>query len=95
VPTLDELQELALAHHRMRQVEPGELDLLRMEDAERVEIPVVERAVILVLQRADGMRHALDRIGLAVRPVVHRVDAPRIARALVRGLADAVHDRVP
>jgi len=66
-----------------------------MEDAERVEIPVVERAVVLVLERADGVRHALDRIGLAVRPVVHRVDAPRIARALVRRLADPVHDRVP
>ncbi len=77
-----------------RQVQARELDLLRVEDAERVEVPVVERPVVLVLQRAQRVRHALDRVGLAVRPVVHRIDAPRVARALVRGLADPVHHRV-
>ncbi len=30
---LHELQQLALAHHRVREVEPGELDLLRVVDA--------------------------------------------------------------
>src|SRR5713101_7164571 len=34
VAALDELQQLALAHHRVGEVEPGELDLLRMEDSE-------------------------------------------------------------
>jgi len=46
--------------------EAAELDLLRWKIAERVEIPVVERAMVLVLQGAEGMRHALDGIGLAV-----------------------------
>ena len=55
-----------------------------------VEEPVVERPVVLELQRADRVRDALDRVRLAVREVVHRVDAPRVARAVVRGLADPV-----
>src|SRR5215813_1044982 len=40
------------------------------------------------------MRHALDRVGLSVRPVVHRIDAPRIAGPLMRGLANPIHDRI-
>ena len=32
--------------------------------------------MILEFQRADRMRDALDRVGLAVREIVHRVDAP-------------------
>jgi len=50
--------------------------------------------MVLVLERADRVRHALDGVGLAVRPVVHRVDGPSIAGALVRRLADAIHDRI-
>src|SRR5207253_5595389 len=44
--------------------------------------------------RAHRMRHALDGVGLAVGPVVHRIDAPGVAGALVSGLADAIHDRI-
>ena len=40
------------------------------------------------------MGDALDRVGLAVGPVVHGVEAPLVARALVGGLADTVHDGV-
>src|SRR5438445_3714211 len=50
--------------------------------------------MVLVLQCAQRVRDALDRVGLAVGPVVDRVDAPLIARALVRGLADPVHDGI-
>ena len=35
-----------------------------------------------------------DRVRLAVGVVVHRVDAPLVARAVVRGVQDAVHDRI-
>ena len=38
---------LPLAQHRVREVEPGELDLLRVIDAEALEVPVVKRAVDL------------------------------------------------
>jgi len=40
------------------------------------------------------VRDFLDGIRLPVRPVVCRVDAPCIARAVVRGAQDPVHDRV-
>ena len=65
-----------------------------MIDAERVQEPIVERPVVGVLQRAEGVRDALDGIGLAVRPVVHGINTPAVAGAVMRGLADAVHDRV-
>src|SRR5205823_1077448 len=52
---LHELQQLALAHDRVIQIEPRELDLLRpraaeQARAERIDEPVVERAMILELQ---------------------------------------------
>ncbi len=55
----------------------------RGSNARLIEKPVVERPVVLELERADRVRHALDRVGVAVREVVHRVDAPRVARPVV------------
>jgi len=40
------------------------------------------------------MGDALDRVRLPVRPVVHGVDAPRVARARMLGVQDAIHDRI-
>ena len=45
------------------------------------------------------MRDALQRVGQAVREIIHGIDAPGIARAVVLGVADAVergvaHDQV-
>ena len=91
---LHELQQLALAHHRVGEIEPGELDLLRVVDAQLAAEPVVQRAVVLELQRADRVGDALDRVGLPVRVVVRRVDAPLVAGAMVVGPLDAVHHRV-
>ena len=59
-----------------------------------VDEPVVERPMVLELQRAQGMRDALDRVGLPVREVVGRVDAPRITRARMLRVEDPVQDRV-
>ena len=56
--------------------------------------PVVERAIVLELERAKGVRDPLDGVGLAVRPVVEGVDRPRIARPVVVCVPDAVHQRV-
>ena len=94
VALLHQAQQTAFAGHDIGEFQFGELDLLRMVDAQRVQIPVVKRAVVHVLQRAERMGHALNRVGLAMRPVVHRVDAPLIAGALVRRMADAVHHRI-
>ena len=46
------------------------------------------------LERADGVRDVLDGVALAVREIVHRVDAPLVAGAVVRGVLDAVQQRV-
>ena len=50
-PSVDQPQQLALAHHRVGEVQARELDLPRAVDAQLVEEPVVERPVVLVLQR--------------------------------------------
>ena len=68
--------------------EPRELDLARRDRSPScVDEPVVERAVVLELERADRVGDALDRVRLAVRPVVHRVDAPGVAGAVVAARA--------
>ena len=56
--------------------------------------PVVERPVILELERADRVRDALDRVRLAVGEVVQRVDAPLVAGARVGRVQDPVEHRV-
>ena len=81
---LHQLQQLALAKQRVGDVEPVEFNLLRRKDAELLDIPAVERLVVGELQRAHGVRDVLDRIRLAVRVVVHRIDAPLVAGAVVR-----------
>ena len=40
------------------------------------------------------MRHALDGVALAVREIIQRIDAPRIAGARVTVAANAVQHRV-
>ena len=50
--------------------------------------------MVLELQRADRVGDAFDRIALAVRVVVQRIDAPLVARAMMMGVLDAVHHRV-
>ena len=59
-----------------------------------IEEPVVERPMDLELEGADRMGDALDRIRLAVGPVIGRIDAPGVAPPVMMGPADAVHDRV-
>ena len=50
--------------------------------------------MVLELQRAERMGHALDGVGLAVGEVVGRVDAPGITGARVLGMQDAIEHRV-
>ena len=97
VSALDELAELPLAHHRVVEVEARELVLVvaGLRDSDGVEVPVVERPVDVELQGAHRVRHALDGVALAVRPVVEWVDGPLRSAAVVLGVAaDAVHQRV-
>ena len=91
---LHQSEQLALAEQGVSEIQAVELDLLRMIDAEGFDVPIVERAVIFELQGADGVGDAFDRIALPVREVVHRVDAPLVAGAVMLGVEDAVHDGV-
>ncbi len=96
VPALDEVLELALGQREVRQVEARELGLLRArhELGRLLEEPVVQRPVVLELERADRVGDALDGVAVAVGEVVHRVDAPGVAGTVVVLAPDAVHHRV-
>ncbi len=80
----------------MGELETRELDLLRLVTGQRavLEVPVVQSPVRVELERADRVRHALDRVGLPVRPVVRGVDAPLVTGVVVVAEADPVHHRV-
>ena len=56
--------------------------------------PVVERPVVLELERADGVGDALDGVRLAMGEVVQRIDAPLVAGPRVGGVQDPVEHRV-
>ena len=92
-----DLQELPLRHHRVAEGQPGELVLAgaRVPRAGVVEHPVVELAVRLELERADRVGHPLDGVLERVGLVVHRVDAPGVAGAVVVRVADPVEERIP
>ena len=100
VPAVDmavahEFGQHALGQHRVGQVEPREFVLMRLRRHRQVvEEPVVERTVILELQRADRMGDVLDGVGLAMGEVVARVDVPGRAGARMRRVQDAVQHRI-
>ena len=100
VPAFDmaathELGQHALGQHRVGDVEPRELVLPRpRRHRQVVEEPVVERPMILEFERADRMRDVLDRVRLAVREVVARIDSPRVAGARMAGMQNAVEHRI-
>ena len=95
VAVAHELPQEALREHGVREIEAGELVLMRARRHRQVlEQPVVERPVILELQRAQRVRDALDRVGLAVREVVQRIDAPFGTCARVDRVQNPVQHRV-
>ena len=100
VPALDEAfvhhaLDVSLAHDGVGQAQLREFDLLgRFGPFELFEHPVVQGSVILEFQRADGVRDALDRVLDGMRVVVHRIDAPRVARVVVGRVQHAVDDGV-
>ena len=94
MPLAHQLGQHALGQHRVGDVEPRELVLPRMRRHRQVvEEPVVERPMILEFERADRMRDVLDRIRLAVREIVARIDVPRRAGARMGRVAGC--DRAP
>ena len=83
--------EEALAHHRVGQVQTRKLNLARLIlEVADVDHPVVQRAVDFIFQRAERVGHPFQRVADRVREVIHRIDAPLVARAMVRAILDAV-----
>ena len=59
-----------------------------------LERPVVERALVVKLERADRVGDIFERVFDRVREGVHRIDAPLIARGLVFSKTDAIDRRI-
>ncbi len=64
------------------------------EYAQNLNEPVVERTVDIEFKRANGMGDPFNRVALSVRKVIHRVDAPFVAGAVVGGILDPVQNGV-
>src|SRR5690554_3011802 len=81
---LHQLQQLALAHYRVGEVETIELILAGTVITLRqlVDKPVVERTVHHELERAERVRHSLEVIRLPMGKVIHRISLPGCAGAV-------------
>ena len=56
--------------------------------------PVIERSMVLKLQGAEAVGDALQGVLDGMGEVVHGIDAPLVALAVVMHMVDAVDDRV-
>ena len=94
---LHQLAELALAHDGVVNAQPGKFDLagLVIGDGHIADHPVIQRPVRLELQGAETVGDALQSVLDGVGKVVHGIDAPLGALAVVVDEADAVDDGVP
>ena len=102
---LNQLQQLALAHHGVVQVQPCEFALLRTDFhavvfaqqphfVHAVDHPVVQGTVNLELKRTHGVRDAFERVFNRVREIVHRINAPLVPFVVMRNVADTVDDGI-
>ena len=85
VTFFDQLLQITLGHYRVGDGKTSKLDLSGLGAEPEVDAhPVVQRSVVFKLQRAKRVRYPLQIVADGMRKVVHRVDAPLIARAVVR-----------
>src|SRR5690606_5059220 len=95
-----EPQQFALTGHNIAEIQPCEFVLPRtglhqhIQRGQALPDPDVERTLVFEFARADAVRNALQRVFHRMRPGVHGVDAPLIARAVVCGVPDPVQHRV-
>ena len=95
IAVLHQLPQHPLAHHRMAEVQPRELNLPAAVDPQRFLAPVIQRPVVFKLQSAQRMGNSLNGIRQRMRVVVHRIDAPVTPRPVMRRVANAVQRRIP
>ena len=93
---LHQLAELPLGHDGVVDTQTGKLDLpgFVTGDGDVGDHPVVQRPVILILQGAERVSDALQRVLDGMGEVVHGEDAPFGALAVMLDIADAVEHRV-
>ena len=100
IPAIDDailyqLLDVTLTGDNIGQIQLRELDLARrMREITVLYNPVIERAMILELQRAEGVRDALYGVLDRVCEVIHRVDAPLVTGVVVMHVGHTVDDRV-
>src|SRR2546423_6656193 len=94
VPAVDEifvheLDELALAHHRVGKIEPREFDLARHRrpELERLQNPFVERPVYFELKCAKRVSDSFDVVAQGVGPIVTRLNSSLVAGMMMVGVA--------
>ena len=91
----DQQVQLTLGHHGVFEIQAREFVLTRMHrDADVVQHPIVQAAVVLELQGTQRVGNAFQRIADAVGEVVHRVDAPLVASLVVFSKFNAVQHRI-
>ncbi len=91
-----QIDELALAEDRVAHIEAGKFDLpgtLALD--ELFQHPIVEGPVIFEFEGTDRMGNPFDIVGKTMGEIVHGVDDPVRAGAVVARPLDAVDDRVP
>src|SRR5207247_425942 len=71
---------------------PGEFNLLGMEDADRLDVPVIQRPMDFELQCTDGMCDAFNGVRLAMRIIVHGINTPVISGTMMTRMENAIHD---
>ena len=80
----------------MVDAQPGELNLpgLVVGDGHVLRHPVVQGAVVLKLQGAQGVGDALQRVLNGVSEVIHGVDAPLVPLAVMVSVVNTVDHRI-
>src|SRR5690606_20376120 len=86
-----QLQQTPLTHNGIGDVSTGKLILMRWINFQFFDKPIVKRSVVNNLQRTNGMGYLFDAIALAMGKIIHRVNAPFVASAMMPGMFDAVN----
>ena len=90
----NQLEQFTLTHHRIGKVEPCELILVAGENTELLNEPIVQGAVNIKFEGTNRVCNPLDGVALTVCVVVHGVDTPLVAGAMVLGVENTVEDGV-
>ena len=99
IPAVDmtlfnQLDQFAFAQHGVGEIQAGKFDLPGMIDPQCIQHPVIELTVVFKFQGAQRMGNPLDGIGQAMGKIIHGIDAPRVARAVMGNVPDAVQGRI-